>query len=124
MVFEPKRLKPKEYSPAVSKPKLYYLDKALRGDYSYDEDNLKEGYSSKIYQFKNNYDSRQADYLSKMDRELIRLRNQISHEHQSLNNRLNLLKFQAQRTKTRKDEDLRDLDKEIHDIRTGALHKA
>ena len=123
LVFEPKRLKLKEYSPPVGRPKLYYLDKALRGDYSYDPENLKEGYSQKIYQFKNTYDGKQADYMSQMDRELLRLRNQISNEHQRLNNRLNLLKFQAQRTKMKKDEDLRDYDKEVRDLRAASLNR-
>lgn len=84
----------------------------------YGSPQLTEGYSSKIHPLRNLYDAKQANYMSELDHTLIRMRNQVTSDHENLNFRLNKLKFEAKRIKEIRDEEKRELDKSIYQFQT------
>ena len=83
----------------------------------YGSSKLIEGYSDKIYPFKNTYDAKLANNLNEFDRSLVNLRSQVNGEYQNLSFRLNKLKFESRRVKDLKDEEKRNMDKSIFQIR-------
>ena len=103
----------------TSSTKLPYLSKALENTdrQVYGSSNLIEGYSDKIYPFKNTYDAKLANNLNEFDRSLVNLRSQVNGEYQNLSFRLNKLKFESRRVKDLKDEEKRNMDKSIFQIR-------
>lgn len=71
----------------------------------------KGGFEYKIHEFQNTYDHKQADFIGKLDHELVKLRNDINSQYLGLNDKLHKLKFQAERQFQRRDEERRDFDK-------------
>lgn len=102
--FQAYRPKITNYSFSMSKPRLNYMQSAL-SERKNDEDRVPP---LKYHELKNNYNPIQADFLSKMDKELIRLNNQINVEHQNLSDRLHRLRFQSDRTKFTRDKMMRE----------------
>lgn len=122
MVFEPKRLRIKDFSVTSNKPKLHYLEKALTGSGSFQGGDMLSGFEAKVRSFKNNYDPDQANFMSQMDHELLRLRNDINSEYLNLNTKLHKLKFEAQRTLMKKDAEQRDYDKYVENMKYKSIY--
>lgn len=122
MVFEPNRVRIKDFSVTSNKPKLKYLEKAITGSGTFQSGDMLSGFEAKVRSFKNNYDPGQANFMSQMDHELLRLRNDINSEYLSLNNKLHKLKFEAQRTLMRKDAEQRDYDKLVDSTKYKSIY--
>jgi len=73
------------------------------------------------YGQKNKFESDKVEYTSRVDHELIRLRKDITTQYEMLNDKLHRLKFEAQRSKQNRDEEKRDFDHYVKEIRNRPL---
>jgi len=117
LVYEPKRLNVKQFSPSPNQSKLQYLERAL----SYTATKEKQSSPLKFHDYHNNYKPVESQFSGRLDNSLIRLRNEINNGYSNLNNRLHLIRFKAQQEKENKDSNLRDYDRAINNIKSRSF---
>ena len=110
-IMQPKRLKVKDSTSEHSPSKYQYNPKPVN------EDVKEEREMSPLKKFEMNLNKKErSEYMTQMDFNLERLRNDIVNRHQSLNDKLFRLRFEAKRSKKAVDSEKRQYDSYIRDL--------
>lgn len=109
--MQPKRLKVKDSTSERSPSKYQYNPKG------YNEDETEEKELSPLKKFELNLNKKErSEYMSQIDYTLERLRSDIVNRHQSLNDKLFRLKFEAKRSMKAVDDEKRQYENYIRDL--------